>query len=134
MLRKVVIASPFYTAGYRDVLHACVKNVDLAKDGELIKPQHVCLHEDTICHQCSSCTTTKLYGTYEFASNDKFIMHAWPCRKGNFHGACGRRMLGSFARQRPSIGGACQIGKMAAQLNILLFAFNRSFLPNHCVQ
>ena len=43
-------------------------------------------------------------------------------------------MLGMLAGQRPSLGDACQRGKMAALLNSLLFVFKMSLLPKYHVK
>ena len=43
-------------------------------------------------------------------------------------------MADTLARQRPSIGHACQSGKMATLLNSQLFVFKKKFVPNYCVK
>ena len=110
------------------------KSADSTNGKQLARAQfdvfHSCHHVDTILHPNSSYVTTKLYGTSTCGWNNNTIFSEWAIL--TFPTV--RRVPGTLAWQRPSLGDSCQNGKMATLLNSLFFMFKISFLPKYRVK
>ena len=100
----------------------------MARDGELVKMQHLCHQVDTIRHPNSSYLTTKLCGMSACGCNNNTIFQKELSSNFLLSEYAGHVGL---AAARPWL--CMQSGKMATQLNSVFFVFEFS-LSNYRVK